>query len=187
MATASSARAANIADLWAGVAWGESDRALFAHFGSSATVVNPPIDFGDSWVEIVLRNASIGGVPMIAFFEVDKKTGGLKRIQIERPRHGVNLPAVREIVGALQAEFGAPSTTCSIAPAAANGYQAAAEAVWLRDSDEIRAVFRDTTIEALEGCLWPWGLQVCGLTGQLFVRVSPIAAADSSCAAQGSR
>ena len=42
-------------------------------------------------------------------------------------------------------------------------------------------------IEALEGCLWPWGLQVCGLTGQLFVRVSPIAAADSSCAAQGSR
>ena len=36
----------------------------------------------------------------IAYFQMDKRTGGLKRIQFERPRHGVNPPVFRAILGA---------------------------------------------------------------------------------------
>ena len=48
-----------------------------------------PIDFGDRYVQTVLRDLLLGGVPLIAFMQIDKQTGGLKRVQIERPRHGV--------------------------------------------------------------------------------------------------
>jgi uncharacterized protein YaiI (UPF0178 family) len=42
---------------------------------------------------------------------MDKVTHGLKRIQLERPRHGVNPPAFRAIAAALHAEFGKPDQT----------------------------------------------------------------------------
>ena len=94
------ARAQDIAAVWQGAQWGESSRALLAHFGARATVLPRPLDFGDSYAEIVLRNVTLGGVPLIAYFQMDKRTGGLKRIQFERPRHGVNPPVFRAILGA---------------------------------------------------------------------------------------
>jgi len=94
------ARAQDIAAAWQGAQWGESSRALLAHFGARATVLPRPLDFGDSYAEIVLRNVTLGGVPLIAYFQMDKRTGGLKRIQFERPRHGVNPPVFRAILGA---------------------------------------------------------------------------------------
>jgi len=94
------ARAQDIAVVWQRAQWGESSRALLAHFGARATVLPRPLDFGDSYAEIVLRNVTLGGVPLIAYFQMDKRTGGLKRIQFERPRHGVNPPVFRAILGA---------------------------------------------------------------------------------------
>ena len=80
---------------------------------------------------------------------------------------------------------------CGIAPGPIGGYQAAAERVWRRDGRVIRAVFRDTTIEAFEGCLAgdpngdlrvdPLMAGPCGLTGQLLVRISPPEADGASC------
>src|SRR6266852_3244787 len=67
-------RAACIADLWEGTYWGEPGSALFAHFGARATVLPRPIDFGDSYASIVLRRVVVGGVPLIAFFQLDKTT-----------------------------------------------------------------------------------------------------------------
>ena len=37
----------------------------------------------------------------------------------------------------------------------------------------IRAIFRDTTIEAFEGCLYWWQTPPCGLIGQMLVRFAP--------------
>jgi hypothetical protein len=142
-----------------------------------------PIDFGDSYAQIVLRSVVVGGVSLVGFFQMDKTTGGLRRIQFERQRHGVNPPAFRAVLGALEAAYGASDAMCGIAPAATGGYQAAAERVWLRDGRMIRAVFRDTTIEAFEGCLAgdPSIAGPCGLTGQLLVRISPPEADGARC------
>ena len=46
----------------------------------------------------MLRDVVLGGVPLIAFLQIDKVTGGLKRVQIERQRHGVNPPAFRGVL-----------------------------------------------------------------------------------------
>ena len=163
-------RGAGIADAWQGTYWGEPSRALVAHFGARATVLPRPLDFGDSYTDVVLRNLPVGGFPLIAYFQMDKTTGGLKRIQLERPRHGVTPPAFRAVLAALEAALGTPEALCGVPPVPASGYQAAAERVWSRNGVVIRAIFRDTTLEAFEGCLISGS---CGLTAQLLVRISP--------------
>ena len=42
--------------------------------------------------------SALGGVAMTAFFQMDKATGGLKRVQFERQPHGVNPPSYRAVV-----------------------------------------------------------------------------------------
>jgi hypothetical protein len=163
-------RGAGIADAWQGTYWGEPSRALLAHFGARATALPRPLDFGDSYTDVVLRNVPVGGFPLIAYFQMDKTTGGLKRIQLERPRHGVTPPAFRAVLAALEAALGTPEAMCGVPPVPASGYQAAAERVWSRNGLVIRAIFRDTTLEAFEGCLISGS---CGLTAQLLVRISP--------------
>ena len=185
LCAAASARAAGIADSWEGTYWGEPGSALLAHFGTQATVLPRPIDFGDSYAQIVVRDVVVGGVPLVGFFQMDKTTGGLRRIQLERQRHGVNPPAFRAVLGALASAYGAPDAGCGVPPVAASGYQRAAEYVWRRDGAVIRLIFRDTTIEAFEGCLaGDPGVGPCGLTGQLIVRISPPEADPAACGAQ---
>jgi len=178
----------DIAAVWEGARWGESSRALLGHFGARATVLPRPLDFGDSYAEIVLRNVTLGGVPLIAYFQMDKRTGGLKRIQFERPRHGVNPPVFRAILGALESTYGAPDLMCGIRPGPAGGYQTAADRIWQRDGVVIRAVFRGTSLEAVEGCLGgDLTSGPCGLTAQLLVRISPPGGDAASCPAPRAR
>ena len=178
------AGAEGLADLWRGTEWGEPSGALFAQLAGRATALPRPIDFGDSYADIVRRDVRIGGLPLIAFYQMDKRTGGLKRIQLERQRHGVNPAAFRAVLGALDAAYGAPDAMCRIAPGPWSGYQAAAERVWRRDGVIIRTIFRDTTIEAYEGCLaGDPGAGPCGLTGQLLIRISPPEADGAGCPA----
>ena len=81
-----------------------------------------------------------------------------------------------------KSKYGVPDAICRIQPGPKNGYQSAAELDWWRGGNLIRAVFRDTTIEAMEGCLsGDLTAGPCGLTGQLFVRISPPAADLASC------
>jgi hypothetical protein len=171
---AASAADGGITEAWQGAYWGETSAALIAHLGKGATVLSPPIDFGDSYVDVVLRDVPVGGFPLIAYFQMDKSTHRLKRIQLERPRHGVTPVAFRGVLNALEAAYGAPDAMCGTGPGPASGYQVAAERIWRRAGIVIRAIFRSTTIEAFEGC--PTGdltAGPCGLTAQLLVRISP--------------
>jgi hypothetical protein len=153
--------------------WGESSGELFDLFGDEARRLPRALDFGDSYADIILPRQTLGGVPMVVFFQMDKVTRGLKRIQLERPRHGVNPPAFRAIAAALHADYGKPDQTCVIPVLPASGYQAAAEERWGRDGAVISAIFRDTTLQAFEGCLFGPATGWCGLHGQLLVRIGP--------------
>jgi hypothetical protein len=165
--------ATGIGEVWRQTHWGESSDALLRQFGVEAKKLPRTLDFGDSYVDVVLPDQMIGGVSMVVFFQMDKITHGLKRIQLERPRHGVNPPAFRGILAALQTDFGTPDRMCAIPVLPASGYQAAAEALWLRDGTVVSAIFRDTTLQAFEGCLFGPATGSCGLTGQLLVRIGP--------------
>ena len=164
------AAAKGIVTAWQGTHWGETSGELRHEFGARATALPWRLDFGDAYSDVVLREESLGGVRVVAFFEMDKRTGGLKRIQIERPRHGVNPPAARSILAALEAAYGEPDRRSIAPPRAANGFQASERWSWDRGGAVIRAIFRDTTLEAVEGCL---GRPLpCGLTGRLLLRIS---------------
>jgi len=162
-----------IPDLLTQVHWGETSQQLLQHFGAAATRLPTSLDFGDSYVDVVLEKETLGGVPVMTFFQMDKATHGLKRVQLERPRHGVNPPAFRAISAALNAAYGRPDEICEVPARPSGGYQAAAEEKWLRDGAVVSAIFRDTTLQAFEGCLFGVASGYCGLTGQLLVRISP--------------
>jgi len=153
--------------------WGESSQDLLQQFDGSATQLARGLDFGDSYVDVVLRGETIGGIPVVTFFQMDKRTLGLKRIQLERQRHGVNPPALRAISAALNADYGRPDKICFTPVTPIGGYQAAAQELWVRGTDVISAIYRDTTLQAFEGCLFGVASGYCGLTGQLLVRISP--------------
>jgi hypothetical protein len=180
-----SARAQTLGEITSRVSWGETSAELLRQFGRQATALPERLDFGDSYTDVVLRQVPLGGYPMIAYFQMDKAGGRLKRIQLERPRHAVTPPVFRAAAAALEQAYGAPDKLCGVRPGAANGYQAAAERIWVRDGRVIRAIFRDTTLEAFEGCLATAG--PCGLTAQLLVRISPLAAEAPDCPAPPKR
>jgi hypothetical protein len=167
--------------------WGESSDGLLRQFGADASRLPRALDFGDSFVDVVLPGQTIGGVPMVVFFQMDKVSHGLKRIQLERPRHGVNPPAFRGILKALQTDFGSPDQTCAIPVLPASGYQTAAEALWFRDDAVVSAIFRDTTLQAFEGCLFGPATGSCGLTGQLLVRIGPPSGDGDPCSLERRR
>jgi hypothetical protein len=179
--------AAGVEGLWRQTYWGESANHLRRQFGTAAVVLPRALDFGDSYVDVLLPSQTIGGVSMVVFFQMDKASHGLKRIQLERPRHGVNPPAFRGLLAALQTEFGRPDRTCAIPVYPASGYQAAAEALWVRDDAVVSVIFRDTTLQAFEGCLFGPATGSCGLTGQLLVRVGPPAGDGDPCSLERPR
>jgi hypothetical protein len=137
------------------VYWGETSQGLLQQFDGAATQLPRSLDFGDSYVDVVLHGETVGGVPVVTFFQMDKGSRGLKRIQLERPRHGVNPPALRAIAAALQADYGRPDKICLTPVTPISGYQAAAQEIWVRGTDMISAIYRDTTLQAFGGLpLW---------------------------------
>ena len=167
----SSAVAAPVA-LWDGVRWGESSSELVGHLDPQAKSLSRPIEFGDSYVDVVARKQMLGGFAFTIIFQMDKTTRGLKRVMLERQRHGANPKVYRAVVTALEAIYGPPARACDRPAAWRNGYQVSSQRIWRHDDLVIRATFRDTTIEAKEGCLFV-ATMPCGLTGQLFIQISP--------------
>jgi hypothetical protein len=168
---------------WHGTGWGESSEELARQFGARAVALAPPIEFGDSYADIALRDEALGGYPFTVYFQMDRTSRGLKRIQFERQRHGANARIFAATLDALAAEYGPPTKLCARDPRRANGYQGSIERLWVLDGMVIRASFRDTTLEASEGCPIgsPPGLGACGLTAHLFVQITPPSAGAEAC------
>ncbi|HUB96248.1 MAG TPA: hypothetical protein VL993_10040 [Stellaceae bacterium] len=170
------AGAAELAPILGAVQWGESADAIARAFGPRAIRLTHPIEFGDSYVTVALRDQSLGGYPFAVYFQMDITTHGLKRVMLERQRHGANPLVFRAVVDALDRDYGPPSDACHSRATRRNGFQAEGARVWYAGGDAIRAVFADTTIEAEGGCA-PGGAP-CGLTGHLFVQILPRDADD---------
>jgi hypothetical protein len=50
-----------VSRIWRGIRCGEPSTTVFAQLGRQATVLPRPIDFGDGYAELVLRNVPLGG------------------------------------------------------------------------------------------------------------------------------
>ena len=174
------AAAAELSPLLDRIHWGDSADEIAQRFGPRALRLATPIEFGDSYVDVALRDQRLGGYRFVVYFQMEKATRRLKRVMLERPRHGVNPAVFRAMLAALQRDYGAPVQDCATSAARRNGYQAAGERDWSVAGFVLHAVFRDTTIEAGEGCTAAGG-SACGLTGQLFVQITPQDTAGPPC------
>ena len=170
-AVAAGAATGTPAQIMAGLAWGESSDALKRHFGKAAIDLAPPIEFGDAYVDVALRDVTLGGYAYVVYFQMDKTSHSLRRVMYERQRHGANRAVFGAAVRAIEAELGTPAR-CTAKGRPANGYQASDDYRWRDDSFSVRAIFRDTTLEAENGCQ-TIGFLPCGLEGHLFITIDP--------------
>ena len=170
------ARASELAPILDAVHWGEGSGEIARSFGARAIRLVRPIEFGDSYVDVALRDQTLGGYAFAVYFQMDTATHGLKRVMLERQRHGANPMVYRAVLAALIRDYGQPSRRCQSPAARGNGYQAEGERIWFDGGNAIRALFSDTTLEAEGGCA-PGGAP-CGLTGHLFVQILPRTAGD---------
>jgi hypothetical protein len=155
-----------------GVRWGETSAALALHFGTRALRLKPPIDFSDLYVDVALRAQSVAGYRFTVYFQMDRAAGRLARVMLVRQPHGANPKVFRALVAAFTRDYGPPHLSCTLPASAKTGYQAAVEHLWRQDGMTVRAVFRDTTLEAAEGCVAA-GSGACGLAGRLYVQILP--------------
>jgi hypothetical protein len=174
------ASAASLSSILDDIHWGERSNELAQHFGSRAKVLPHPIEFGDSYVDVALSNQMLGGFEFIVYFQMSTETQELKRIMLERQRHGANPRVFNAVVEALSADYGAPVRACDTRAMPDNGHQSTRERIWSTSDTVIRAVFRDTTLEATEGCFEVTATP-CGLTGQLFVQITPSEPGADAC------
>jgi hypothetical protein len=174
---------------WHGTDWGESTEGLRQAFGAAATHLDRPIDFGDSYVDLVLKNYDIGGYGFVVFFQMDKRTHGLKRIQIERGRHGAVPQVARAAFDALAASYGPPTIACSMQARTIDA-QNLVEEVWQRDGTTVRALFREASLNTLDPYLaravgdFVTGSTIAGLSQQMLIRIAPAGTEPEDCRAR---
>jgi len=174
---------------WHDTVWGESTDGLDRQFGPAATRLDRPIDFGDSYADLVLKNYDIGGYGFIVFFQMDKRSHGLKRIQIERGRHGAVPEVAKAAFDALVASYGPPTVACATR-AHTIDTQDLAEEVWQRDGTTVRALFRDASLNTLDPYLaravgdFVTGRTAAGLPQQLLIRIAPAGTEPEDCRAK---
>jgi hypothetical protein len=171
---------------WLGTSWGESDAALAKQLGPAATHLAPPLDFGDSTADLVLKDYKIGGYGFIVFFQMDKTTHGLKRIQIERGRHGAVPQVADAAFAALVDRYGPPTESCAMR-AHTVGAQTLVEHIWRQGDTVMRALFRDASLNTLDPYLargvgdFVYGSASIGLSQQLLIRIAPQGTERSDC------
>jgi hypothetical protein len=164
---------ASVGEVWDRAAWGADADTLLREFGARAVRLDPPLAFGDGEARVALQAAEIGGHRFVVYFQAGAD-GGLRRIHFERPRHGAVLGIFRDTINALEAEYGEPTRACDIPRQRGVGNQMTLVRIWQREQGTVRAVFRDTTLGAGEGCLAEdrSGTTACGAVGQLFIQVT---------------
>lgn len=166
------AHGAALAPVLDGIHWGETSTAIAHELGTRAMRLAPPIEFGDSYVDVAIRGEMIAGYPFTVYFQMAKESHRLMRVMLVRQPHGANPAAFHALVDALTQDYGAAAESCTLRASPRTGYQAAVERVWRPDDMTVRATFRDTTLEAAEGCVAA-AAGACGLTGRLYVQIMP--------------
>ena len=129
----------------------------------------------------------LGGYPFIVYFQMANDGHGLKRIQIERARHGAVAQVSTAAFGELVKLYGPPDESCST-PARTVGEQTMVEHIWRQDGTMIRALFREMSLNTLDpylaratGDFEFFGSGSVGLSQQLLIRIAPAGTEPDDC------
>ncbi|QQP91918.1 hypothetical protein IGS68_12230 [Skermanella sp. TT6] len=93
------------------VRWGMSPGELSDALGRSANPLPGRWDFGRYYSETTVEDVEVGGIPFRAFLQIDRRTGGLGQILLERRGRQATPVVFDDIVRALTDRYGEPEQT----------------------------------------------------------------------------
>jgi hypothetical protein len=98
---------------WDRVAWGMTSEQIAQAYGDRALLLTEPIVFGDSYVDVALRDFPFAGYPFLVYFQMDPQSHRLAHVMLER-RHAYASPKVwNAVVARLHEELGPEILACN--------------------------------------------------------------------------
>jgi hypothetical protein len=121
---------------------GELDRAL----GDSDTRLPGRWDFGRYYADSSVENVEVAGIPFRAFLQMDRKTGKLSQVLLERRGRQATPMVFEDIANALIGQFGEPAENTNDGNAAV---PSSVRLVWKLPDMTINASFFDFRTSAI--------------------------------------
>src|SRR5260221_3081223 len=120
---------------------------ITAVYGDRALRLAPPIVFGDSYAQIVLRDQIFAGYPFRVYFQMDPATHRLAHVLLERRRQYATPAIFAQVGAALREQLGAASAVCG--STWDRGKPTAIDRIWRRPDQTVVASFLDFAAEIL--------------------------------------
>jgi hypothetical protein len=132
---------------WDRTTWGMTTTEIAAAYGDRAMRLTSPIVFGDSYVDIVLRNQVFAGYPFRVYFQMDPATHRLAHVLLERRRQDATRAIFAQVGTVLREQLGAESATCG--SPADRGKPTTIDHIWRRPDETVVASYLDFAAEIL--------------------------------------
>jgi hypothetical protein len=97
---------------WDKADWGMTAPQLAAAYGAKAKRLQPPIEFGDSYAEVVLTDMAFAGESFRVYFQMDKRTHRLAHVLLERRRQYATPAIFATVLKTLGDQYGTAALTC---------------------------------------------------------------------------
>ena len=133
---------------WDRVDWGMTSIDIAAIYGARALRLGSPIVFGDSYSDVVLRDQPFATYPFRVYFQMDKTSGRLAHVLLERRRQYATRSVFDRVVETLRHDLGAESERCG--GAADRGKPTSVDLLWRRSDETVVLSFLDFAAEVLE-------------------------------------
>ncbi len=132
------ARAADIGG-WDRTHWGMTSTEIATLYGSQATRLTAPLDFGPFYSDVVLRRGSFVGYDFTVYFQMNKETKRLAQVLLERRKQYATVAVWNDVVAALEKSFGAGGSNCDHHGSPEQGVPSILERVWVLPTTTVRA------------------------------------------------
>ena len=97
---------------WEGTRWGMTAAELEAAIGPALSRLKTRLDYHDAYVGHALSGRKVAGHAFTALFQMDRATGRLQQVILERRRDYALAIAFDQVARALKARFGPPTLGC---------------------------------------------------------------------------
>jgi hypothetical protein len=132
---------------WDRASWGMTTSEIARIYGDRALRLTSPIVFGDSYVDVVLRDQIFAGYPFRVYFQMDPATHRLAHVLLERRRQYATRAIFAQVGAALREQRGAETAICG--SPADRGKPTAIDRIWRRPDETVMASFLDFDAEIL--------------------------------------
>ena len=162
---------------WDRTRWGLSSAEIASLYDGRAIKLDGRVEFYHLYADVALRRAPLAGHDFIVYFQMDEKTHRLTQVLLERLKQYATAQVWRDVVAALERDFGPPTASCDKPGKPLDGAPGVLERVWTMPTTSLRASF--IAFGATSPDLTPQ--DDGGFTRRLLIRYAPTGKAEPVC------